>query len=571
MANHNEKSETERKAQRRRDKRTERRFLTRNNINNTSSSSSENEAPARMPQTNGKPSSAAAPILDHNLRDAIVKLLSAKETFVHLSHVVGLLEYVRGSAACAALTFQPEIELKAENERLRHTVNEFKQVIEQQKVQELTARCHTLEAAISDQQDLQRKADREQQHLINERQKLDSERAQMKAELTGELEKKKKEYQAGFQKKLKDAERNIERLEKSNRDLEAKKQKAHDQLENLKAGNEALMSQVRELKSELHKEKEKFLVESRGIDFYQDKFEGLRQELERLIVDHITGPMNDDQINSVEREHLEDQEVFKFVPKRRTPVAQYLWRRGAQSYIISQLCGRVWQSFPFHEVNESTLPNKSKAAFDAISDKLKDINAENEAVWRSITYKAMSRLSAEISSSKAEEEEKDIARHVVKTLAPIIAPSNKESFEAKLGEIVREASSLWAAVKTDKLRISLSEQPPSQASPEQSWLPGSLDGSLEEVESPQDISISHARSLCLFPAVKASDDASKEDIVIQPGYALFSDSTAFALGNKEQQEYAREERELRYNLRRNSATSQLYEAAQNKKVVEPTS
>jgi hypothetical protein len=256
---------------------------------------------------------------------------------------------------------------------------------------------------------------------------------------------------------------------------------------------------------------------------------------------------------SVERERLEEKEFFQFVPKRRTPVAQYLWRRGAQAYIISQLCGSVWQSFHCHQINQFTTPEQSKAAFDAISDKLKDMSAEKEAIWRNITYEVMGRLSTD---TKTGEEEKDVVGRVVKFLAPIIEPSLLHDFEEKFSAIVRDASSLWAAVKTDKLRISMSAVPPSTASPEQSWLPGSLEG----IESLPDVSlIIHAHSLCLFPAVKASPDnnAVGKNGDIHPGYALFSDSVAFALGNSEQQDYAREERELRYNLlRRNSATSQ---------------
>ena len=191
---------------------------------------------------------------------------------------------------------------------------------------------------------------------------------------------------------------------------------------------------------------------------------------------------------------------------------------------------------------------------DAISEQ---INAEQEPIWRNITYAAMSKLSPPTKPEELEWEYMRTAKQIADTLAPIVEPSSKSVFEARLVQIVRDASDVWTAVKMDRLRISLSEQPPSNASPGQSWQSASLS---PELRSPPDTPppVSGAKSLCLFPVVKArSNETAKEgDIIVHDGYALFADSPVFALGLGEQQDYAIEEAEAMCQLRRRSTTSQ---------------
>jgi hypothetical protein len=274
MAN-KDKSEKEKKAQRHRDKRAERRQ--RNNIHNTSSSSSSSENENennQMSRANG--TSSSAPMRDHRSQNGtITKMLSMKETLEQLCRVVSVLELTdNGHVASAAQAFSPEIELKMENERLRGMVDEFKQVVENQKVRELEDRCNALEAERPNFEDVQRRAEQERNELASihadmnaDMQRKEADMQKKEAELREGLEKEKKEYQAGFQKKLKDAERRVEKLEASKREMEKDKQKTNERMEDLQTGNDALMSEMRTLKAQLRREKSKLRVESKGVDF----------------------------------------------------------------------------------------------------------------------------------------------------------------------------------------------------------------------------------------------------------------------------------------------------------------
>lgn len=68
--------------------------------------------------------------IDHSMKDNIDKIMSLRETFQNLSDVVGVLAFIKRNAANVADAFRPEIELKAENERLQHTLTQIQKAVE---------------------------------------------------------------------------------------------------------------------------------------------------------------------------------------------------------------------------------------------------------------------------------------------------------------------------------------------------------------------------------------------------------------------------------------------------------
>ncbi|CRG83873.1 hypothetical protein PISL3812_01229 [Talaromyces islandicus] len=490
------------------------------------------------------------------------KFLSFHETFQNLSEVSGVLRLIKDDAAKAAGIFRPEIELRAENERLQQTVNWITSAVETQKVQELEQRCHKLEQERVNLDRIQQDIERERQNIEKERKDILTERENMENELekrteTGKakLSKVLAQERRSFEADLASAKKSEKEAKELNADLKKECEESEKKVQNLEEGNNTLMARNRMLRSELDKERSRFSVHSKGIEYYQANFTELYQKLKDLVHDFVTGPMSDDQLDAVDATDLGKQDFFKFVPPRNSGVAQYLWRHGTQAYISSQICEHIWQSFPCSHLQEFTDPSTLRNAFDKMSRKYAQVNIEKEAIWRSMTYEILNSFHAQLSVK--EQSHRELVSSIAKTLDPIVGPSKKKDFAMALTEIVNEASSLWSAVKTDTARIHISVNPPDESEGEWKWEAASLEG-IETLECPENINIPDAHSLCLFPSITATD-ASGEDEMVCPGQTLFADCVAFALGYHEQQESARElaqkERELRYNYRKNSLSS----------------
>jgi hypothetical protein len=259
----------------------------------------------------------------------------------------------------------------------------------------------------------------------------------------------------------------------------------------------------------------------------------------------------------VENERLEEQQFFKYVPTRNSLVAQYLWKRGAQAMITSQLSSRLWQTFPCDGITEfGKDSSKLKTFLNIMSQKFAEVNPEGEGIWRNLTYKILHELSPQPAEDKKQRE--DIVSSIVKALDPIIDYNKKDAFALALTDIVSEASDIWLDVKKDSNRICILNSPPNKASDTQQWVAASLKG-IGDVDHPKDIVAEGAGSLCLFPSITMLVDSGKNEIIL-PGQVLFADCEAFAMGFHEQQESAREleqqQKELRHNFRKNSISSQ---------------
>ncbi|KUL83921.1 hypothetical protein ZTR_06871 [Talaromyces verruculosus] len=556
MANKKEKKQAQAdRAQRRRDSRAKRHER-----------SSSDDDSGRSSTVNGTATDVTqwSPEIDRSVKDNIDKIMSLRETFQNLSDVAGVLALIKRNAANAADAFRPEIELRAENERLQCTLTQIQKAVETQKLQELEQRCQDLD-------DERVQLDRHQQEVEQERQQLDADRHAIsieRQEMEKYLGKKKQELQSEFtqrlekeksayQRALTSSQDSENKLKQENKKLEADRHEAEKRAKDLGEGNETLMAKNRALRLELDKEKSRFPIQSKGIDYYESsraEFIKLNRKLEKLVYDFITGPMNDEQIRAVEADGLEEQEFFKFVPTRDSDVARYLWRRGAQAYITRQICDRLWKSYPCDSVRDFADPNELRTVFDKFSQKYATVNPEKEAIWRIMTCEILDSFSTQQIS--AQNIHKDVVFRVSKMLRSIIDPSKTQIFEANLTETVSNATLLWSAAQKDTCRIWVSANPPNDTGDAGQWEAGSLKG-IESVQIQEEISIEHAHSLCLFPLVAVTGCSGDETIC--SGQALFSDCVAFALGNHEQQESARllaqKQRELRYNHRKNSVNS----------------
>lgn len=137
MANKKEKKQAkDDRVQRRREKRAKRHESSSSNDDSTRSSTV-NGTITDVTQWNTE--------IDRSLKGSINKIISLHETFQNLSDNVGILSFIKPNAANAAEVLRPEIELKAENERLQHTLTQIQKAVETQKLQELEKRCQELE------------------------------------------------------------------------------------------------------------------------------------------------------------------------------------------------------------------------------------------------------------------------------------------------------------------------------------------------------------------------------------------------------------------------------------------
>ncbi|EEA26763.1 hypothetical protein TMatcc_004947 [Talaromyces marneffei ATCC 18224] len=562
MANKKEKKQAkDEKVQRRRESRAKRRGSS-SSDDDSSRSSTVNGAVTDVTQWDQE--------IDRPLRGNVDKIVALRETFQNLSDFVGVLSHLKLNAANAADVFRPEIELKAENERLQRTLTEIQKAVETQRIQELEQKCQSLEDNRVKLQQLQQEAEEARQQLDADRHAITIQRQEMK----NELEEKKKELRSDFLNQLdkekrthlkvlslsQDSENKLKRL---NEKLKADQTEAEKRAKDLGEGNETLMATIRALRSELDKEKSRFSIQSKGIDYYRAEFTKLNRKLEKLVYDFITGPLNDEQIRAVEADGLEEQEIFKFVPTRDSDVARYLWRRGAQACITKQLCDRLWKSYPCDSVPGLADPESLKIVFDTFSQKYASVNPEKESMWRIMTREILESFSTQPASTQNPYE--DIVLSISRMLRPIIHPSKTKTFESRLTEIVANATVLWSAAQKDTCRIWVSVNPPNDADGDGQWEAGSLKG-IEPVQIQGDISIKHARFLCLFPLVVVMGGSGDE--IVCSGQALFSDCVAFALGHHEKQESARllaeQQRELRYNHRKNSMNSHSTIPAQSR-------
>ncbi|RAO71522.1 uncharacterized protein BHQ10_007534 [Talaromyces amestolkiae] len=399
MANKKEKKQAkDDRVQRRREKRAKRRESSSSDDDSTRSSTV-NGTITDVTQWNTE--------IDHSLKGSINKIISLHDTFQNLSDVVGILSFIKPNAANAAEVFRPEIELKAENERLQHTLTQIQKAVEAQKLQELEKRCQELEDERVQLGQRQQELEQERQELNADRRAISIERQEMKkdleikkqefqSEFTHQLEKEKKAHQ----KALRSSQDSENKLKGQNEKLKAERNEVETRAKDLGEGNETLMATNRALRSELDKEKSRFPIQSKGINYYREQFKKLNQKIEKLVYDFITGPMNDEQIRAVEADGLEEQEFFKFVPTRDSDVARYLWRRGAQACITMQLCDRLWKSYPCDSVQDVADPNGLRIVFDTFSQKYATVNPEKEAIWRIMTREILISFSTQRTSAQ---------------------------------------------------------------------------------------------------------------------------------------------------------------------------
>ncbi|KAH8693697.1 hypothetical protein BGW36DRAFT_463357 [Talaromyces proteolyticus] len=568
MPNKREKQQAEERNQRRKEKRAKRHGSSSSGDNESEQDNSSHSARNNGVAKNGPPVDQARSLGLDDIKTS--KLLTLSDTFQNLSDFVGVLQFLNLSAANAADVFRPEIELRAENERLQQTVNQIINAVETQQLQDLRQKCHRLEKEIAGLDGIKQQTERERQELVMERKAILIERQEMENEFKKRTESANKEFEKEMVRERNNWKANLASIEKSekktkdlNVQLKEESEKAKQTAQDLRVGNDTLMAETRRLISDLDKEKSRFCIQSHGIDYYQANFAELHQRLEELVFDCITGPMNDDQILAVEATSLEEQEFFKFVPTRNITVAQYLWRRGTQAFISSQLYSHIWQSFPCDHMGEFADPSSLKFAFDTMSRKYAQINPEREGIWRNMTHEILDGLCIQLLDR--EQPQRNLVSNTMKVLDPIIDPKKKDNFAMRLTEVISNATSLWSAVKTDSCRIVISTDPPNENKGGQKWRAASLKD-IEMVTCLEDISIEHAHTLCLFPSITATEESGK-DVVVYPGQALFADCVAFALGYHEKQETARElaqrERELRHSYRKSSVSSQSTFSIQN--------
>jgi hypothetical protein len=205
---------------------------------------------------------------------SIAKLLSLEETFQNLSEVSGLLKYIKHGAAKAGDVFRPENELRAENERLQQMVNQITNAVETQQVQDLRQRCHELEDERVNLDEIQQEAERELQRLVEERETVLVERRNMEHEFEKDLETARIEFGQELANEKKSLEANLASIKKSEKEtkdlnvkLKAKVELGKLKVQNIQYGNDTLMAENGRLLSDLNKERSRFSIQSKGIDY----------------------------------------------------------------------------------------------------------------------------------------------------------------------------------------------------------------------------------------------------------------------------------------------------------------
>lgn len=202
------------------------------------------------------------------------KFLSLQKTFQHLSEFTGVLNYMKHGAANAAEAFRPEIELRAENERLRETMDLITNAVETQQVKDLRQRCDILENERADLGRIQQETEQERKKLIKERKTVLDERMGMENELREKIATAMTEFDNKLAREKKTLEASLASVKKSaeetkelNAQLKEQSELTKQRAQNLQEGNDILMAETRKVRSELDKEKSRFSLQSKGIDY----------------------------------------------------------------------------------------------------------------------------------------------------------------------------------------------------------------------------------------------------------------------------------------------------------------
>jgi hypothetical protein len=266
------KQAQEERDQRRRERRAKKHGSSSSEDHETEPSNSSHSVHANGVAKDGPPADQARSIRLDDI--TITKLLSLEETFHNLSDFSGLLKFIKHGAANAGDVFRPEIELRAENERLQQMMNQITNAVETQRVQDLRQRCHELEEERVNLDEIQQEAEQELQKLVVERETILVERRTMENEFKTRTETARIQSSQEFAKEKKSLEAKLASIKKSEKEtkdlnvqLQVQGELAEQKFQDIQYGNVILMAENRRLQLELEKETSRFSIQSKGIGY----------------------------------------------------------------------------------------------------------------------------------------------------------------------------------------------------------------------------------------------------------------------------------------------------------------
>ena len=212
-------------------------------------------------------------------------------------------------------------------------------------------------------------------------------------------------------------------------------------------------------------------------------------------------------------------------------------------YIISScLCDSIWPSF----LPQDSLPTHQGVSqfLEAVSSSLSASGGRSESVWRVLTLRGISALNLQ-STPESQRIESTVQR-IIRTLQPLIPPSESTELKKDLISIVANSTTLWAAARKDEARIIMMTQP--EANDKEKWqaedlstlpsspsIPPSGKENLDTLNPP----------LCLFPHILYINNTKQhgsvsETVTLHQGHALFPTSRVCIEGLLERKKHKEE-------------------------------
>lgn len=269
MANKREKQAKEVLSQHRKNKSVLRRSMSaQENDTETQDSSS------LSPRTNGenRNTNGITQEQKNSLDITTLKLISLHKEFEDIGSLVGMLKFMKESATIAADVFRPELDLKAENESLKKTLDKITNAVQSQELENLKRRCDELEADKHFIESSRQEAEQERKLIHAEKKHLLAQREALEKEFEDKIKAAKAELQKSVVKEMKatqdslaSSQKSEEKLKQSNAKLNKDKEEVEQSFKDLHFGHNQLLADFRKLKSDLDHEKSRFSIPNHGI------------------------------------------------------------------------------------------------------------------------------------------------------------------------------------------------------------------------------------------------------------------------------------------------------------------
>lgn len=212
------------------------------------------------------------------------------------------------------------------------------------------------------------------------------------------------------------------------------------------------------------------------------------------------------------------------MPLWQTEVADFMRIRAVQHVISCHLCNELWQ--PFGPQSLSTSNRYLGDFLETVSKSLSRLEGRCESAWRVLTLRGIAGLE---DTSRQSSLASDTTHGILKSLRPLIIPSQMAELEKDLMNTIGASIALWQDAQRIQARLVVQYFPSSEDS--KKW--NAEDFNDVHAQTQGNADINQAESLCMFPAIVEMIPGG-ESVIVQ-GAALFPSSNVWIQGALEKQ------------------------------------